>query len=88
MSHPQGPKPPTIPEPIHRDEASQVDVDQRLADHAAEERERRAANATGPQRITALLEQIAYGQGRLIDLQTEQTRLLQAILQAVSGQGA
>jgi hypothetical protein len=88
MSHHQGPKPPAIPEPIHRDDASQMDVDQRLADHAAVEREQRAPDAPGPQRITALLEQIAYGQGRLIDLQTEQTRLLQAILQAVSGQGA
>jgi hypothetical protein len=88
MSHPQGPTPPSIPEPIHRDEASQMDVDQRLADHAEEERERRAVDAPGPQRITALLEQIVYGQERLLDLQTEQTRLLQAILQAVSGQGA
>ena len=88
MSHPQGPKPPNIPEPIHRDEASQLDVDQRLADHAAAERERRAVDTPGPQRITALLEQIAYGQERLLDLQTEQTRLLQAILQAVSRQGA
>jgi hypothetical protein len=89
MSHPPpGPQPPTIPEPIHRDEASQVDVDQRLAAHAEAARERRAANAPGPERITALLEQIAYGQERLLDLQSEQTRLLQAILQAVSGQGA
>jgi hypothetical protein len=61
MSRPRGPKPPTIPEPIYRDEASQLDVDQRLADHAAEARERRALDAPGPQRIAALLEQIAYG---------------------------
>jgi hypothetical protein len=88
MSHPQGPKPPTIPELIRRDEASQLDVDQRLADHATDEREQRALDTPGPQRITALLEQIAYGQERLIDLQREQTRLLQAILQAVSAQGA
>lgn len=88
MNRPQGPKPPTIPEPIHRDEASQMDVDQRLADHAHQERERRAGDTPGPPRIAALLEQIAYGQERLLDLQAEQTRLLQAILQAVSGQGA
>ena len=88
MSRPKGPKAPAIPEPIHRDEASQMDVDQRLADHAQEERERRAVDAHGPQRIAALLEQIAYGQERLFDLQTEQTRLLQAIFQAVSGQRA
>jgi hypothetical protein len=88
MSDGQGPKPPTIPESIHRDEASQKDVDQRLADYAHEERERRAVDAPGPPRIAALLEQIAYGQERLLDLQREQTRLLQAILQAVSGQGA
>jgi hypothetical protein len=88
MSHPRKPKPPTIPEPIHRDEASQLDVDQRLAAHAADEREHRALDTPGPPRITALLEQIAYRQERLLDLQAEQTRLLQAILQAVSGQGA
>jgi hypothetical protein len=88
MSQPPGRKPPTLPESIHRDEASQLDVDQRLADHAQLERERRAVDAPGPQRIAALLEQIAYGQEQLIDLQTEQTRLLQAILQAVSRQGA
>ena len=88
MSHPQGPKPPDIPEPIHRDEASQMDVMQRLADHAQEERQRRGVDAPGSSRITVLLEQIAYGQEQLVDLQTEQTRLLQAILQAVSGQGA
>ena len=88
MSRPKGPKPPTLPEPIHRDAASQIDVAQRLADYAQEERERRAVDAPGPPRIAALLEQIAYGQERLLDLQREQTRLLQAILQAVSGQGA
>jgi hypothetical protein len=88
MSRPQGPKPPPIPAPIHRDEASQMDVMQRLADHAQRERQRRAVDAPGPSRITTLLEQIAYGQEQLLDLQTEQTRLLQAILQAVSGQGA
>lgn len=65
-----------------------MDVDQRLADHAQQERERRAVDTPGPQRIAALLEQIAYGQEQLLDLQTEQTRLLEAILQAVASQGA
>jgi hypothetical protein len=88
MSRPKGPKPPTVPESIHRDEASQIDVDQRLADYAQEERERRAVDAPGPQRIAALLEQIAYRQEQMLDLQAEQTHLLQAILQAVSDQGA
>jgi hypothetical protein len=88
MSQPRGPKPPPIPELIHRDEASQLDVDQRLADHAEDERERRTVDTHGPQRITVLLEQLVYGQERLHDLETEQTRLLQAILQAVTGQGA
>ncbi len=88
MSGPEKPKSRTIPEPIPRDEASQTEVDQRLADHAQSERARRAADHTDPPRIATLLEQLVYTQERLLDLQTEQTRLLQAILQAVSGQGA
>ena len=88
MSGPQDPTPPTIPELIHRSEANQAAVEQRLAGHAQDERGRRAVEDTGPQRISTLLEEMVYMQGRVLDLQIEQTRLLQAILQAVSGQGA
>jgi hypothetical protein len=88
MSDPRGPTPPTIPEPIHRTEAGQTEVDQRLADHAQDDRERRLVADTGPQRISILLEELVHMQSRVLDLQTEQTRLLQAILQAVAGQGA
>jgi hypothetical protein len=88
MSRPPGRKPPKIPQSLRRDEASQMDVDQRLADYAQAERERRAVDIPGPPRIAALLEQITYGQEQLLDLQRDQTRLLQAILQAVSSQGA
>jgi hypothetical protein len=79
---------PEFPQPLHRDEASQLDVDQRLAGYAQAERERRAIDALGATRVAALLEEIACGQERLLDLQMEQTRLLQAILQAVSRQDA
>jgi hypothetical protein len=88
MSGPPGGTPPTIPEPIHRTEAGQSQVDQRLADHAQDERERRAEADMGPQRISLLLAELVDMQKRMYDLQTEQTRLLQAILQAVSGKGA
>jgi len=84
VSGPKEPEPPAIPELIHRSEASQADVDRRLATHAHSDRKERAAADTGPQRISTLLEELVYMQERLLDLQTEQTRLLQAILQAVS----
>jgi hypothetical protein len=88
MSDQHGPTPPTIPEPIHRTEAGQTEVDERMADHAQVDRDRRLVADSGPQRIGRLLEELVDAQMRVIDLQTEQTRLLQAILQAVSGQGA
>ncbi len=88
MSDSQGPTLPAIPEPIHRTKAGQTEVDQRMADHAQGDRERLEAADTGPQRMSTLLAELVYTQKRLLDLQTEQTRLLQAILQAVSGQGA
>ena len=88
MSDQQGPTPPTIPGPIHRTEAGQMQVDERMADHAQVDRYCRrwptaAHNASG-----GSLEELVDAQMRVIDLQTEQTRLLQAILQAVSAQGA
>ncbi len=86
MSGPRKPKPPTIPEGIHRTEASQEEVDRRLADHARGERQKRLAEDTGPQRVSTLLGQLVYTQERLVDLQTEQTRVLHAILEAVSVQ--
>jgi hypothetical protein len=88
MHGPQDPQPPPIPELIHRNEANQAEVEHRLAGHAHDERARRAADDTGPQRISTLLEELVYMQGRVLDLQIEQTRLLQSILQAVAGQGA
>jgi hypothetical protein len=69
VSGPKEPEPPGIPELIHRSEASQADVDRRLATHAHSERKERAATDTGPQRISTLLEELVY---------------MQAILQAVS----
>ena len=88
MSDSQGPTLPAIPEPIHRTKAGQTEVDQRMADHAQGDRERFGAADTGPHRMSTLLAELVYTQKRMLDLQTEQTRLLQAILQAVSGQGA
>ena len=88
MSDPREPTPPTIPERIHRTEAGQTEVDQRMADRAQDDRDRRTEADTGPQRITLLLAELVDTQKRLLDLQTEQTRLLQAILQAVSGSSA
>ena len=84
MSSPKKPEPPTMPELIHRSEASQAEVDRRLATHAHSERKQRAVNDTTPQRISTMLEELVFTQERLLDLQIEQTRLLQAILQAVS----
>jgi hypothetical protein len=88
MSGPKERKPSAFPETIHRNEASQIEVDQRLAGLAQDARERRDGEDPDPRRITTLLEELVYTQARLLDLQTEQTRLLQAILQAVSNQGA
>jgi hypothetical protein len=84
MSGPEPPQPPTPPAAIHRDDANQAAVDQRLADHAQTERQQRAAMESGPQRISVLLEELVYTQGRLLDLEIEHTRLLHAILEALS----
>jgi hypothetical protein len=84
VSGPKKPEPPTIPELIRRSEASQAEADRRLATHARSERKQRAENDTAPPRISTLLEELVFTQERLLDLETEQTRLLQAILQAVS----
>jgi hypothetical protein len=88
MSDPQDPRRPPIPEQIHRNEASQSEVDERLADYAASDRAEREEHDASPHRIASLLAALVTMQGQQLDLQTEQTRLLQAILQAVSPQGA
>jgi hypothetical protein len=84
MSGPQDPERPIPPQPIPRDEAGQIEVDQRMADHAQSDRERRAVEDSGPRRIARLLEQLIDTQAEQLALQAEQTRLLQAILQALS----
>jgi|SRR5712692_2218339 len=84
MSGPEEPQPPTAPASIHRDDVNQAAVDQRLADHVQRERQQRAADDMGPQRIAPLLAELVYTQERQLAQQTEQTRLLRAILAAVS----
>jgi hypothetical protein len=84
VTSPRKPEPPTGPALLHRSEASQAEVDRRMATHAQSERKQRVVDDTGPQRISVLLEELVYTQERLLDLQIEQTRLLQAILHAVS----
>ena len=88
MSDPQDPKLPTLPEQLHRNEADQSEVDERFADPAASDRAAHEEHDAGPRRIASLLAELVTMQARQLDLQTEQTRLLQAILQAVSPQGA
>ena len=65
------------PEPpggIHRDDASQAEIDERMAGYARDERPR--ADAPGVPHLATLLQM-------LVDGQDEQTRLLRAILRAL-----
>ena len=76
MSGPQDPEPPPIPPGgIHRDDASQADVDARLAAHARAAITPRA-DAPGVPHLATLLQ-------TLVDGQEEQNRLLRAILRAL-----
>ena len=88
MSGPRKPKRPTMPEPIHRDEASRTEVDQRMADHAQSGREQRAAEDAAPRRLATLLEQLVDLQAEQLAQQAEQTRLLQKIMQTLAGHRA
>ena len=75
MDGPHDPELPTIPQGIHRDDASQAEVDERMAGYARDERKPRA-DAPGVPHLAALLQQ-------LVDGQDEQNHLLRAILRAL-----